>query len=90
MKEGRVTSAVVVDSTTAGKGGVVEPAGGWPTVDSVFARVAGARISSDSVDISYDPRFHFPNRAFVDRWRNAVDDEWTIEIRNFRVLPSTG
>jgi len=84
VEDGRVTNAAVVDSATPGKGGIIPPPEGWPTVDSVFARVTRALASSDSVEVSYDPQFHFPSRVVVDRYRNAVDDEWTIQIRRFR------
>ena len=85
-----VTSAAVVDSSNPGKGGIVPPAEGWPTVDSVFARITRERASSDSVEVSYDPEFHFPRRVRVDRIRNAIDDEWTIELRGFRARPGPG
>ena len=90
VEGGRVTAATVVDSSTGAKGGVVPPGEGWPTIDSVFARVQRALATSDSVDVSYDSVFHFPSRVIVDRERTAIDDEWTIQIRRFRPRPAKG
>ena len=80
-----VTGANVIDSTLIPKGGFGPPAGGFPTIDSVFARIERAiAANSASVDVFYDADLHFPISVTVDQLREAVDDEWTLDIRSFR------
>jgi hypothetical protein len=70
---------IVVVSGTGGvrsRGIGVEPA--LRTVESLFTETERLiRSNADEVTVVFAPRLGYPARISVDRWRNAVDDEWT-------------
>lgn len=56
------------------------------TVEDLHAILADAYdVDADEVDVTYDD-VGVPERIFIDRWENAVDDEMTYEI-GFTDLP---
>ena len=56
--------------------GIVEPE--LRTVESPFTEAERLiRSDADAVTLAFDRRLGFPARISVDRWRGAVDDEWT-------------
>ena len=68
----------VVVSGTGGEraGGIVEPE--LRTVESLFTEAERLiRSDAEAVTLVFDRRLGFPARISVDRWRSAVDDEWT-------------
>ena len=66
-------------------GGV--PTNGYPTVDSLFARIASAKVrGAATVEVSYDDRYAFPKSIFIDDETNTADDEVTYKIENFVTL----
>jgi hypothetical protein len=56
-------------------GGIVEPE--LRTVESLFTEAERLiRSDAEEVTVVFDRTLGFPTRISVDRWRNAVDDEW--------------
>lgn len=86
-----VRNGEVVHSRRTGSGGVGgsgDPPGGL-TIDGLFTLVSQARGSSPpaaNVTVSYDERFGYPQRISIDRIADAVDDEISYTVSDFRVL----
>jgi uncharacterized protein DUF6174 len=79
---GRIESVVY-----AGEGADVVPNERIPlTVDELFDTVETADREAAEVRAEYDPTYGFPATIFVDRIRNAVDDEVYYEARDFQVI----
>ena len=91
VENDRVISTNPVDPTVVPRGGLVAPYGGFPTIDSLFAQIDRARAAkSASVEVSYDPELHYPISIAIDRELNTIDDEWSMQLRNFRVRRGSG
>ena len=63
------------------------PANWVGTIDDVFAELQreydrDARI----LELTFDPQYHYPTRAQVDRIPAAIDDEFALQLSNFRAL----
>ena len=41
---------------------------------------------ADDVTVEFDPRFRYPVRSRIDRWRDAIDDEmeWVARLEVIR------
>jgi hypothetical protein len=61
---------------------VIPPLG----IDGVFDFVAGDYRHGYGMKVTYDPTLHYPMQVSVDPIKNAIDDEYGLEIRNFRRL----
>lgn len=60
----------------------------YETIDLIFAEIeAGLNGAADEVIVKYDPTHGFPTEAFLDVVKEAVDDELSLTISNFEVLP---
>jgi hypothetical protein len=91
VEDDRVISATLIDPFVVPKGGPTPPPGGFPTIDSVFAQIDRARAAkAASVVVSYDQALHYPLTVAIDRERDTIDDEWAMQIRNFRVRRGSG
>jgi hypothetical protein len=91
VENDRVVRATLADSSIVPRGGFVPPAGGFPTIDSVFATIARGRATRNArVDVSYDRDLHIPLTVAIDYDLDAIDDEWSMQIRNFRVRRGSG
>jgi hypothetical protein len=56
----------------------------YPTIDSLFAIVEKARKAKPaSLDIDFDPTYHYPTSIAIDPVKNAVDDEVTYRVESF-------
>ena len=55
---------------------------GYPKTEAERA----AESQAEEVTVSFDPRFHYPARIDIDRWRGAIDDElaWVAELTVLR------
>jgi hypothetical protein len=53
------------------------------TIEAVFERASRA-LAGDTVDIELDPAWGFPVRITADPITDAIDDEWGLEVTNFR------
>lgn len=53
------------------------------TIDGVFERATRA-LGGDKADIELDPAWGFPVRISADPIEDAVDDEWGLEVTDFR------
>jgi hypothetical protein len=86
-----VASATPINPMVVPRGGFRPPAMGFPTIDSVFVQIERARAAgSASVEVSFDKDFHYPSSVAIDRERDTIDDEWSMQIRNFRVRRGSG
>ena len=48
------------------------------TVETLFAEAERLiRSNAEDVKVSFDIQFGYPSLIVVDRWRDAIDDEWT-------------
>ncbi len=57
------------------------------TIDDVFAELQREYDrGAAKIELDFDPDFHFPARAQVDRIKNAIDDEFSLQLSNFRPL----
>ena len=60
----------------------------YETIDLIFAEVeAGLNGAADEVIVKYDPTHGFPTEVFLDVVKEAVDDELSLTVSNFEVLP---
>lgn len=60
----------------------------YETIDLIFAEVeAGLVGAADEVIVKYDPTYGFPTEAFLDVVKEAIDDELSLTVSNFEVLP---
>ena len=62
------------------------PAGWAGTIDQIFDEILRDAKTAASVDLSFDDRYHFPAHARVDRIKNAIDDEYELELST--LIPS--
>lgn len=53
------------------------------TIEGVFERATRA-LGGDKVDLELDPAWGFPVRISADPIADAIDDEWGLEVTNFR------
>lgn len=91
VENDRVVSATLTDSSFIPRGGFVPPAGGFPTIDSIFDHIARAHATRNArVDVSYDRDLHIPLTVVIDHDLDAIDDEWSMQIRNFRIRRGSG
>lgn len=57
----------------------------FPTVEGIFDLIgAAAREGAARVEAEYHPALGYPIRVFIDRQREAVDDEVTYRLSNFQ------
>jgi uncharacterized protein DUF6174 len=60
----------------------------YETMDLIFAELeADLNGAADEVTVIYDPTYGFPTEASVDVVKEAVDDELSLTVSNFEVLP---
>ncbi len=63
------------------------PANWVGTIDDVFAELQREYDrDSDEIDLDFDDTYHFPSRAQIDRIKNAIDDELSLQLSNFQPL----
>jgi len=60
----------------------------YETIDLIFGELEAAlNGAADEVTITYDPTYGFPSEASLDVIKEAVDDELSLSISSFEVLP---
>ena len=57
------------------------------TVDGIFAYTSDALGSADETTVTYDSQLGFPTSVSIDRIKQAMDDEMTVEVTDFEILP---
>ncbi len=58
-----------------------------PTIDSLFAWISDAyKRNSETVDVAYDPQYHFPLSAQIDGSTTIIDDEFEFAVQDFTPL----
>jgi hypothetical protein len=85
----RFVITIAGDAVTSAQSTGRNPCGHWadrnqpPTVDAVFAQIAG---SPGGVKVSYGD-LGIPGRVAVDPIQNAIDDEYAFGVENYVALP---
>lgn len=63
------------------------PVQGYPTVDSLFARIERTKAKNPAeLDVDFDETYHFPRSIDIDYMKNAIDDEISYSVTGFKVL----
>jgi hypothetical protein len=57
------------------------------TIEGVFAYAREALQTADKTEITYDPGLGYPVSLNIDRIELAIDDEMSVLISDFEVLP---
>ena len=52
------------------------------TINDVFALITKNLDSAHELNATYDPRYGYPSEVYLDRIKNAVDEEITIRMSN--------
>ena len=83
-----VRADAVVSVTDAATGATPQlPTPAWMgTIDQIFAELIRDSEHAAGVELSFDPTYHFPARARVDRIKNAIDDEYELALGDLRPL----
>ena len=59
----------------------------FSTIDQLFADLkSGPSADADEVQITYDPTYGYPTQVNVDQIKEAVDDEYSVQISDFQVV----
>lgn len=59
----------------------------YATIDRIFeALKADIEGEADEVTVSYEPLYGFPVEVSIDRIKEAIDDEVSLQIENFETL----
>lgn len=79
----------IVSVTDAATGGPPQfLAAGWvATVDQVFDELIRDSATAASMELAFDPTYHFPSHAKVDRIKNAIDDEYELLLGDLKPNP---
>ena len=60
----------------------------YETIDLIFSELeAGLQGAADTVTVKYDPTYGFPIETTMDIVKETADDELSLTISNFEVLP---
>jgi hypothetical protein len=57
------------------------------TIEGVFAYAREAIQTADKTEVTYDPALGYPVSLIIDRIELAIDDEMSVLISEFEVLP---
>ncbi len=80
------TSGIPVEDVLAQWGVDIEAL--FPDIDGMFAvLVETARRDPDVLEVRYHPTYAFPRLISADISRNIADEEFTLQVLAFRVLP---
>jgi hypothetical protein len=77
------TDGTLVDSTDP----AYETYSAYATIDRLFAQLESEMADADEVNVDYDSQFGFPANISIDLIKEAVDDELSLQVTNFEVLP---
>ncbi len=59
----------------------------YATIDSLFDFTGKTLRSADEIQVEYDPTYGFPAKVQIDFLKQAVDDELSLSVTNFQLLP---
>jgi hypothetical protein len=59
----------------------------YATIDGIFAELKSDLSEADEVLVTYDGTYGYPATIAIDQIKEAIDDELSLEISNFEVLP---
>ncbi len=80
------TSGIPVEDVVAQWGSDIEAI--FPDIDGMFAvLLETARRDPEVLEVRYHPTYAFPRLISADISRNIADEEFTLQVLGFRVLP---
>ena len=59
----------------------------YQTIDALFDFTGQSLSKADSMNIEYDRSYGFPSKVQIDFIKQAADDELSLFVRDFQVLP---
>jgi Family of unknown function (DUF6174) len=60
----------------------------YATIDRLFSELdAVLNGDADEVTVTYDPDYGFPNEIYIDAIKEAADDELSLSVSGFEMLP---
>jgi hypothetical protein len=80
----RGDSVVSVTDPTTGQPPQFLPSGWAGTIDQIFVELIRDSHTAASMELGFDPTYHFPSHAKVDRIKNAIDDEYELTLADLR------
>lgn len=57
--------------------------GQFGTIDQIFEHLIQEAEDADDMRLGFHRTYHYPAEANVDRIKNAIDDEFSLSLRNF-------
>ena len=73
VRDGVVSKVEYPVGSTQGSGSF--PVQGYPTVDSLFARIERVKDKNPAeLDLDFDETYHYPRSIDIDYMKNAIDD----------------
>ena len=85
VRDGVVTRVEYPIGSAQGSGSY--PVQGYPTVDSLFARIERVQEKNPAeLDVDFDETYHYPRSIDIDYIKNAIDDEISYGVTGFKVL----
>jgi hypothetical protein len=55
------------------------------TIDELFKLIENARENADKLDVEYDRKLGYPTVVEIDYIKEAIDDEVTYRVHDFRI-----
>lgn len=59
----------------------------YPDIPGLFATIKDAYTQADAITVSFDRQYGFPSDATIDYIKNAIDDELSLKVSDFVLLP---
>ena len=59
----------------------------YPDVPGLFSIVRDGYVRAAAINVSFDQQYGFPTDATIDYIKNALDDELSLKVTNFSLLP---
>jgi len=86
-----VIDGVVVERVYLSSGAPVPTDRGhfYPAVPGLFDLLEDANRQGATINVSFDQQYGFPTSAFIDYIKTAIDDELSLRISDFDLLPTT-
>jgi hypothetical protein len=88
VRDGKVASMTYQDGTPVAPTDIgAEFFQRFSTIDQMFTDLeSGQSSQADDVQVAYDSKYGYPARINVDQIKEAIDDEYDVEVSGFEVL----
>ncbi len=84
VQDGSVMSVKYNDGSSVGTD--ISTFAAYLTIDDLFNYTESAMLEADEIHIKYDAAYGFPSDVSIDYIKNAMDDEMSLQVRNFEPL----